>query len=120
MCPTNGNSITAINKFIPVCAIAIRNVSPLGKPSDTNKPANQIVPVVPKFAPRTAPIAAGSGNAPLATKAMIAVVDRLDDCQSNVMMIPPKNMYVGLPKNHDRCSMLPIDFIPPENVFNPM
>ena len=120
MCPTNGKSITAINKFIPVWAIAIRNVSPLGNPSDTNKPANHIVPVVPKFAPSTAPIAAGKGNAPLATKAMIAVVDRLDDCQSNVIIIPPKNMYIGLPKNHDRCSMLPIAFIPPENVFKPM
>ena len=119
MCDTNGNKVAAINKFTPVCAIAIRNVSPLGIPSDTNKPASQIVPVVPMFAPNTAAMAAGKGKAPEATSAMMAVVDRLDDCHSSVIMIPPANIYKGLPKNHERCSMLPIDFMPPENVFKP-
>ena len=81
-----------MNRFAPECASAILKVSPLGIPSETRRPANQIVPVVPMFAPRTAPIAAGSGNAPEATNAMIAVVDSDDDCQSNVMIIPPKNI----------------------------
>ena len=69
---TNGNSIIAIAKFIPVCAIAIRKVSPFGIPSDTKNPANHIVPVVPIFAPNTQATAAGSGRAPDATKAIIA------------------------------------------------
>ena len=81
-----------MNRFTPVCASAIRKVSPFGIPSETRSPANQIVPVVPMFAPSTQAIAAGSGTAPEATSAMIAVVDRLDDCQSNVIMIPPKNI----------------------------
>ena len=92
MCDTNGNKVAAINKFTPVCAIAIRNVSPLGIPSDTNKPASQIVPVVPMFAPNTAAIAAGKGKAPEATSAIIAVVESEDDCQSSVITIPPINI----------------------------
>lgn len=90
----------AIIRFIPVCAIAIRSVSPFGIPSDTKKPANQIVPVVPMFAPSTHAIAAGNGNAPEATNAMIAVVDNDDDCHKRVMNIPPINMYIGLPKKN--------------------
>ena len=89
---TNGNSEAAINRFTPVCAIAIRKVSPFGIPSDTKRPANHIVPVVPIFAPKTQAIAAGNGIAPEATNAIIAVVDSEDDCQSNVIMIPPKNI----------------------------
>ena len=61
----------AINKFMPVCAIAILNVSPFGIPSDTKIPANHMVPVVPMFAPSTHAIAAGSGTAPDATRAII-------------------------------------------------
>ena len=49
---------------------------PVGIPSETRSPAIHIVPVVPMLAPRTAPIAAGKGNAPPATRPMIAVVDR--------------------------------------------
>ena len=89
---TNGRSVTAINRLAPVCAIAILSVSPLGIPSDTSNPANQIVPVVPILAPRTAAIAAGSGTAPDATKAIMAVVERLEDCQSSVIAIPPTNI----------------------------
>ena len=89
---TNGNRDNAISRLTPVCAIAIRSVSPFGIPSDTKSPANQIVPVVPKFAPRTAAIAAGRGIAPDATSAIIAVVESEDDCQSNVITIPPMNM----------------------------
>ena len=81
-----------MNRFAPECASAILKVSPFGIPSETRSPANQIVPVVPMFAPRTAPIAAGSGNAPEATNAMIAVVESDDDCQSNVITIPPKTI----------------------------
>ena len=81
-----------MKRLAPLCAIAILNVSPFGIPSDTKKPASHIVPVVPMFAPRTAAIAAGSGSAPLATRAMIAVVDNDEDCQSNVMTIPPMNI----------------------------
>lgn len=81
-----------MNKFAPVCAIAILNVSPFGIPSETKIPANHIVPVVPMLAPRTAPMAAGSGNAPDATNAIIAVVDRDEDCHNNVITIPPKNI----------------------------
>ena len=51
-----------------------------------------MVPVVPMLAPRTAATAAGRGTAPDATNAMIAVVDRDDDCQSNVITIPPMNI----------------------------
>ena len=51
-----------------------------------------MVPVVPMFAPKTAPIAAGRGSAPDATNAMIAVVDNEDDCHKRVITIPPKNM----------------------------
>ena len=110
----------AISRLAPVCASAILSVSPFGMPSETKIPASQMVPVVPIFAPRTAPIAAGSGNAPDATNAMMAVVLKLDDCHNKVMMIPPKNMYSGFPKKNERCSMFPIDFMPPENVFNPI
>ena len=53
-----------MNRFAPECASAILKVSPFGIPSETRSPANQIVPVVPIFAPSTAAIAAGSGNAP--------------------------------------------------------
>jgi len=84
--------MTAMNRFAPEWASAIRNVSPFGIPSETRSPANQIVPVVPMFAPSTAAIAAGSGNAPDATSAMIAVVDSDDDCQSSVITIPPMNI----------------------------
>ena len=92
MYPTNGSNDKAINKFMPVWAIAIRRVSPFGHPSETKKPANHIVPVVPMLAPSTAATAAGSGKAPDATKAMIAVVDNDDDCQRRVITIPPMNM----------------------------
>ena len=68
-----------------MCTIAIRKVSPLGIPSDTSNPANQIVPVVPILAPKTQAIAAGRGTAPEATKAMIAVVLKLLDCQAKKM-----------------------------------
>ena len=81
-----------MNRLTPVCARAIRNVSPFGIPSDTKKPANQIVPVVPMFAPKTHAIAAGNGIAPDATNAMIAVVEREDDCQSSVITMPPINI----------------------------
>jgi len=92
MYPTNGSNDKAINKFMPVWAMAIRSVSPLGQPSDTNMPASHIVPVVPMLAPNTAATAAGSGKAPDATKAMIAVVDNDDDCQRRVITIPPMNI----------------------------
>ena len=75
-----------------MCAIAIRSVSPFGMPSDTRKPASHMVPVVPMLAPKTHAMAAGNGIAPLATSAMIAVVDREDDCQRSVMTIPPMNI----------------------------
>lgn len=120
MCWTHGNSATAIRRLTPECAIAIRNVSPLGIPSDTNAPANHIVPVVPIFAPRTAATAAGKGTAPDATSAMIAVVDNDDDCHSSVIMIPPRNIQYGLWMKNERWSILPIDFIPPENIFKPI
>ena len=120
MCPTKGSNIIAIIRFIPVCAIAIRKVSPLGQPSDTKNPASHIVPVVPMLAPRTAATAAGRGNAPEATNAMIAVVDNDDDCHKRVMTIPPINIYIGLPKKNCRWSILPIDFIPPEKVLRPI
>ena len=81
-----------MNRLTPVCAIAIRSVSPFGMPSETSKPANHIVPVVPMFAPSTHATAAGRGIAPDATSAMIAVVDSDDDCQSKVITIPPMNM----------------------------
>ncbi len=81
-----------MNKFAPLCASAIRRVSPFGIPSDTKKPASHIVPVVPMFAPRTAAMAAGRGRAPLATRAIIAVVDNDEDCQSSVITIPPINI----------------------------
>ena len=51
-----------------------------------------MVPVVPILAPNTAATAAGRGKAPEATNAMIAVVESDDDCQSNVMTIPPMNI----------------------------
>ena len=88
----NGNSATAINAFTPVCIIAICLVIPCGIPSLTIIPANQIVPVVPILAPSTAAIADGSGNAPLATNPMIAVVDSELDCHKRVHTIPPKNI----------------------------
>ena len=81
-----------MNRLTPVCAIAIRRVSPFGIPSDTRRPANHIVPVVPIFAPSTHAMAAGNGTAPDATKAMIAVVDREEDCHSRVITIPPINI----------------------------
>ena len=51
-----------------------------------------MVPVVPIFAPSTHAIAAGSGTAPDATRAIIAVVDRDDDCHNSVIHIPPRNI----------------------------
>ena len=81
-----------MKRLAPLCAIAILNVSPFGIPSDTKKPASHIVPVVPMFAPRTAAMAAGNGRAPLATRAMIAVGDNDEDCQSSVITIPPMNI----------------------------
>ena len=90
--PTHGNNVAAMNRLTPVWAIAIRSVSPFGIPSDTNNPANHIVPVVPRLAPRTQAIAAGNGMAPEATKAIIAVVDNDEDCHNKVITIPPKNM----------------------------
>ena len=66
----NGSRVAAMNRFTPECAIAIRNVSPFGRPSDTSNPANHIVPVVPIFAPNTHAIA---GTAPDATNAIIEV-----------------------------------------------
>ncbi len=89
---TNGSNAIAIAKLAPVCIRAIRNVSPLGIPSDTNRPANHIVPVVPIFAPSTQAIAAGNGKAPEATSTIMAVVDNDDDCHNKVMTIPPKNI----------------------------
>jgi hypothetical protein len=94
-------------------------VSSFGIPSETNNPASQIVPVVPRLAPRTAAIAAGSGTAPEATNAMIAVVDRLELCQASVSTIAPKNIKIGLAVNHSKCFMFPIAFIPPENILRP-
>jgi hypothetical protein len=44
------------------------------------------------LAPKTHAMAAGSGTAPDATKAMIAVVLRLLLCHAKVIMIPPKNI----------------------------
>ena len=82
----------AMSRFTPVCAIAILSVSPFGIPSETRAPASQIVPVVPMFAPRTAATAAGKGTAPEATSAMMAVVDREDDCHNKVITIPPRNI----------------------------
>ena len=89
---TRGNRPSAINIFTPVCTIAICFVIPVGIPSETIIPANQIVPVVPMFAPRTAAIADGSGNAPDATKPIIAVVESEEDCHRSVQTIPPKNI----------------------------
>ena len=89
---TKGNRVIAINRLTPVCAIAILSVSPFGIPSDTKRPANQMVPVVPIFAPSTQAIAAGSGTAPDATSAIIAVVDSEDDCHNRVITVPPRNI----------------------------
>ena len=44
------------------------------------------------FAPNTAAMAAGRGNAPEATSAIIAVVLKLELCQSSVIIIPPINI----------------------------
>ena len=93
---------------------------PVGIPSETKIPANQIVPVVPTFAPRTQAIPDGSGKAPEATNPTIAVVERELDCQSKVQTIPPKNIQYGLCIKNSRCSNFPIAFIPPENNFNPI
>ena len=82
----------AIAAFTPVCTIAICFVIPCGIPSETIIPANQIVPVVPMFAPSTAAIAEGSGSAPEATNPIIAVVDSDEDCQRRVHPIAPKNI----------------------------
>ena len=65
-------------------------------------------------------IAAGSGTAPDATRAIMAVVDRDDDCHRRVIIIPPKNIYNGLAIKNCKCSILPIDFIPPLNIFKPI
>ena len=78
--------------FTPVCTRAICLVIPVGIPSETIIPANQIVPVVPIFAPSTAAIADGKGKAPDATRPIIAVVDRDEDCQRRVHPIAPKNI----------------------------
>ena len=48
------------------------------------------------FAPSTAPIADGNGNAPLATNPIIAVVESELDYQRRVQTIPPKNIQYGL------------------------
>ena len=89
---TRGSKATAINKFTPVCTIAICFVIPVGIPSETIIPAIQIVPVVPIFAPKTAAIADGSGSAPEATSPIIAVVESDEDCQRRVHTIRPKNI----------------------------
>ena len=115
-----GRSATAISAFTPVCTNAICLVIPCGIPSLTIIPASQIVPVVPMLAPSTAPIADGSGNAPDATNPIIAVVESELDCQRRVQTIPPKNIQYGLCMKYSKCSNLPIDFIPPENIFKPM
>ena len=117
---TKGSSAMAMSRFIPVCVNAILNVSPFGIPSLTNIPANHIVPVVPMFAPNTAAIADGKGKAPLATRAIIAVVDTDQLCQRRVITMPPMNIQIGLPRKTSRCSSLPIAFIPPLNIFKPM
>ena len=88
----NGSIATAITVFTPVCTSATCFVIPVGKPSETISPANQIVPVVPMFAPRTAAIAEGRGNAPEATNPIIAVVESEEDCHRRVHNIPPKNI----------------------------
>ena len=89
---TRGNRPIAINIFTPVCTSAICFVIPVGTPSETIIPANQIVPVVPMFAPNTAAIADGNGNAPEATNPIIAVVESELDCHKSVQTIPPKNI----------------------------
>ena len=70
-----GSKAIAMRVFTPVCTRAICFVIPVGIPSETIIPANQIVPVVPMFAPNTAAIADGNGNAPEATNPIIAVVE---------------------------------------------
>ena len=117
---TRGSKATAINKFTPVCTIAICFVIPVGIPSETIIPANQIVPVVPIFAPSTAATAEGNGNAPLATNPTIAVVESELLCHIRVHTIPPKNIQYGLDMKYSKCSSLPIDFIPLENIFKPI
>ena len=87
-----GNSPIAINILTLVCTIATCLVIPVGIPSDTIIPANQIVPVVPIFAPSTAAIAEGSGRAPEATRPIIAVVDKDELCHRSVITIPPMNI----------------------------
>ena len=82
----------AINMFTPVWTIAMCLVVPIGIPSLTINPANQMVPVVPIFAPSTAATAEGNGNAPLATSPTIAVVESDEDCHNRVHTIPPKNI----------------------------
>ena len=89
---TNGNKVAAIRAFTPVCMMAICLVAPVGIPSDTKKPANQIVPVVPMFAPSTAAIAEGKGSIPDDTKATIVVVLRELDCHKRVQTMPPINI----------------------------
>ena len=88
----NCNNAIAINEFTPVCTRAICFVIPTGIPSLTFIPASHIVPVVPIFAPKTAAIALGSGNAPEATSPMIAVVESDEDCHRRVHAIAPKNI----------------------------
>ena len=87
-----GSKAIAIRVFTPVCTRAICLVIPVGIPSETIIPANQIVPVVPIFAPSTAAIADGKGKAPDATSPIIAVVDSDEDCQRRVHPIAPKNI----------------------------
>ena len=99
--------------------MAIFNVSPLGKPSDTKILANHMVPVVPIFAPNIAAIAEGNGRNPLATKPTIAVVDRELDCHRSVQTIPPRNIQYGLEINGVNCSTCPNDFMPPANILRP-
>ena len=61
-----------------------------------------MVPVVPIFAPNTHAIAAGRGTAPDATRAIIAVVDRDDDCHNSVIHIPPRNIKYRLWRKYER------------------
>ena len=88
----SGSKAIAMRVFTPVCTRAICLVIPVGIPSETIIPANQIVQVVPIFAPSTAAIADGKGKAPDATRPISAVVDNDEDCQRRVHPIAPKNI----------------------------
>ena len=72
--------------------IAICLVGPTVLPFDTKKLANQLVPVVPIFAPRIAAMAEVKGRKPLATSPTIAVVLKELDCHYKVQSIPPTNI----------------------------